>query len=383
MSKNGKMRTRANNGMGSIRLRSDGRWEARYTTPDNQQKSIYGKTEKEVSVKLRGLLHDIDTGAWRAPSRITVAGWMSTWLRDYQSHTTERTIKTYTIISKNRIVPIIGKVRLSSLTIAHIHKVVADMKKQNLSTAYIKQCVTIMSAAFNAAVESGIIRSNPAANIKIQRGVKKKLNIVDRDLFPDFIFACKKRKYGLAILYLLLTGLRAGEERGLCWSDIDFDASRMDVSRQIPMTGKTAFFPPKDNSIRTIELPPEAIELLRQQRKNITAMRLLAGSEWHDDDITKDLVFRSPYGNVLNRTTLYNTVKAVGSEIGLPDLHPHDLRHSYAVAALRSGIDVKTVQNNMGHKNAAITLDTYAAYTKDAGRAGAVKFSSYWQDALK
>jgi integrase len=67
----------------------------------------------------------------------------------------------------------------------------------------------------------------------------------------------------------------------------------------------------------------------------------------------------------------------------MPALHPHDLRHSYAVAALRSGIDVKTVQNNLGHRYAAMTLDTYAAYTTDAGKVGAELFSAYWKNALK
>lgn len=67
-----KSRTRASNGMGSIRQRGDGRWEARYTTPSGAQKSVYGKTEKEVTAKLRTQLHDIDAGRWREPSRMTI-----------------------------------------------------------------------------------------------------------------------------------------------------------------------------------------------------------------------------------------------------------------------------------------------------------------------
>lgn len=41
-----------------------------------------------------------------------------------------------------------------------------------------------------------------------------------------------------------------------------------------------------------------------------------------------------------------------------------DLRHSYAVAALRAGDDIKTVQENLGHHTAAFTLDTYAHVTE-------------------
>ena len=74
-------------------------------------------------------------------------------------------------------------------------------------------------------------------------------------------------------------------------------------------------------------------------------------------------------------------VKAVGAAIGKPDLHPHDLRHSYAVAALRSGMDVKTVQHTLGHKSAQMTLDVYAAYTEDAGKKGAEMMSDYLKKA--
>ena len=53
------------------------------------------------------------------------------------------------------------------------------------------------------------------------------------------------------------------------------------------------------------------------------------------------------------------------------------------VIALRSGVDVKTVQHNLGHKTAMMTLDVYAAYTEDAGKDGAKKLSSYLKHVQK
>ena len=52
------------------------------------------------------------------------------------------------------------------------------------------------------------------------------------------------------------------------------------------------------------------------------------------------------------------------TELGMPNVRFHDLRHSYAVASLRSGDDVKTVQENLGHATAAFTLDTYGHVTE-------------------
>jgi integrase len=136
------------------------------------------------------------------------------------------------------------------------------------------------------------------------------------------------------------------------------------------------FTPPKYGEDRIIHLPAEAVAILKDQRRRQAEQRLAAGG-WDDDEISKDLVFRMSTGAAHNDRTIYKAVKAAGKAIGKPELHPHDLRHSYAVAALRSGADVKTVQHNLGHKTAQMTLDVYAAYTEDAGKAGAEKLSEY------
>ena len=78
-----KKNSRASNGMGSVRQRSDGRWEARYTTPDGRQRSVYAKTEAEVTKKLRAQLHDLDTGLWREPSKMKMSTWFEIWLTEY------------------------------------------------------------------------------------------------------------------------------------------------------------------------------------------------------------------------------------------------------------------------------------------------------------
>jgi len=88
-------------------------------------------------------------------------------------------------------------------------------------------------------------------------------------------------------------------------------------------------------------------------------------------------------GDVYHRCALAWPITKVGQEIGIMGLHPHSLRDSYAVAALRSGIEIKTVQNNLGHKDATITLNTYAKYTDDMGRVGAEKFAAYWAENTK
>ena len=374
-------KSRASNGMGSIRQRPDGRWEARYTTPDGRQRSVYAKTEKEVTAKLRNALHDLDTSVWHEPSRMTVAEWLTIWLTDYQAHTSTRTQRVYQSVARLHIIPTIGAVRIEKLLPLHIRLVISAMVDKGLAPSYVTQCHNILSCALSCAVESGLLRDNPARGIKTPRIVRKPLTIVDRELIPDFIRAARVQKIGLALIFLLMTGIRSAELRGLKWVDFDLEKATLSIQRQLPPKGHE-FIPPKDGSSRLIQLTPEAVAILAEQKRHQAEQRLRAGSLWKTGSVYDGLVFRTESGNIINSSVLYNAVRAVGVEIGLPTLHPHDLRHSYAVAALRSGVDVKTVQHNLGHRSAAMTLDVYAAYTTDAGKRGAEKLSEYLKNAL-
>lgn len=375
---------RANNGMGSIRQRSDGRWEGRYTAPDGRQRSVYARTEKEVTARLRGALHEVDSGAWREPSRMTVAEWLEIWLSDYQAHNSERTILKYKCIVTRHFVPMIGEVKVAKLLPLHIRHVVAQLQAKGCAPVTIKNYVRILGSAMSCAIESGLIKSNPVDGAKLPRVQQTKFSIIDRADIPAFIAAAKGTPYPNELIFDLMTGLRVGELRGLKWSDCDLDSATIHIQRQLHPAHHdlTRVTPPKYGEDRILHIPEDAVAVLRDQRRKQAEQRLAAGG-WDDDDITRDLVFRLPSGAAHNDRSIYKAVKAAGAAIGKPDLHPHDLRHSYAVAALRSGVDVKTVQHNLGHKTAMMTLDVYAAYTEDAGKAGANKLSDYLKNVQK
>ena len=77
------------------------------------------------------------------------------------------------------------------------------------------------------------------------------------------------------------------------------------------------------------------------------------------DNETNNLVFTNELGEHLTHLTVYKDFKRIVSDIGMPNVRFHDLRHSYAVAAIESGDDIKTVQTNLGHATASFTLDVY------------------------
>ena len=88
--------------------------------------------------------------------------------------------------------------------------------------------------------------------------------------------------------------------------------------------------------------------------------KMLYGTAWENSGF----VFTNELGHHLFASTVYKSFKRVMEEIGSPETRFHDLRHSYAVASIRSGDDIKTVQDNLGHATAAFTLDVYGHVTQ-------------------
>ncbi len=374
---------RSRNGMGSVRQRSDGRFEARYTGADGKQHSIYGQTATEVTKKLRAATSSVDDGNWLEPSHMTVAEWLDIWYRDYCVGLRPSTMTNYRIRS-DHIKASIGSIRMQSLTTTHIMRVISDCTNKGLSPVSVNNIQLCMTSAFNRAVEAKVISENPAKNVRLKSKVSaKEMHIIDRPQFGAFIAAAKKTRYANELITFLLTGMRCGELMGLTWSNVDFEKGELNVCQQLTFNnGIYRISPTKTGDSRRIKLPPEAIAVFRAQKVKQAEQRLNASHLWQPDEISKDLVFTKSNGTHETNVMLWQVVRHVGEEIGVIGLHPHDLRHSYAVAALRSGVDVKTVQHNLGHSSAAMTLDVYARYTDDSGNVAAKLMSAYFSEAF-
>lgn len=93
--------TKSAKGGGTIRKRSDGRWEARYSlgidpkTGKQIQKSVYGKTQKEVRQKLTAITAEIDDGTYMDIPRLKTADWLNTWVTEYIGNVKISTRKSY------------------------------------------------------------------------------------------------------------------------------------------------------------------------------------------------------------------------------------------------------------------------------------------------
>lgn len=117
------------------------------------------------------------------------------------------------------------------------------------------------------------------------------------------------------------------------------------------------FVEPKSaRSRRTVPIPPETIEILKEQRESNNRDRRKAGDLWHEND----LAFPNPAGGP--RDSAYRSISfhVALERAGLPRMRLHDLRHTAATHLLTKHVHPKVVQDLLGHSTIAITLDTYS-----------------------
>jgi len=383
-----KTNTRSAQGAGSIRQRPDGRWEARYTTGRDPgtgkqvQKSVYGATQKEVLKRLQQVQTDMERGVFLEPSRMTVGQWLDVWQAEYLGGVKPNTAYDYGQIIKNHIVPALGAVKLQQLKPHAVQKCYNVLQRdKELSPKTIKNVHGVFHSALKQAQRLGYIQQNPADNITLPRVERPDIQPMPENVLPAFLEAIQGHEFEAVYFVTVFTGLRKGEVLGLTWDNVDFERGVVCVRQQlIKKRGEKSFIlaSPKNDKPRTISPAQEVMAVLRGEEVRQKRNRLQAGAAWSNPD---NLVFTNPLGRHLIPNTVYCNFKRIAAALGAPDLRFHDLRHTYAVNALRSGDDIKTVQDSLGHHTAAFTLDTYGHVTEQMKRDSAARMGALIREA--
>lgn len=364
---------RAAQGNGTIRQRNDGTWEARYTlgrdpgTGKQVQKSIYGKTQKEVRVKLQKISVSIEDGTYTEPSKMTVEKWLKTWLETYNGSVKHSTALAYEQHCNNHIIPALGAIKLSALRADMVQKFIKSLSEKGLAPKTVKNVHGVLHSALKKAVILRYINFNPADNCELPRIEKADIHPLDEPEIKSFLSVLGKGDtFSTLMRFDLFTGLRLSEILGLQWSSIDFDQGVITVSKQLSRPRRKGdvycFTSLKNGKTRLIKPAPSIMALLKEHKKHQAEMRLRAGVLWNDRGFP-DLVFTTETGGFLCYAVVERHYKKALEQAGITERNFHTLRHSYAVASLRAGDDVKTVQENLGHYSVAFTLDVYGHVT--------------------
>ena len=352
--------------MASIEKRpgQDGRarWRAHYRTPSGQQRNRTFDRKADAERFLATVEASKNTGTFVDPvlSRITVGDWATHWL-DNQTHLKPSTRERYAGIVREHIRPKWDRVRLASVSHAEVQRWVTALSKQR-SPATVRKTHRVLSLILDMAVKDGRLGRNVATGVNLPRPLKKEQRHLTHAQVEELAEACarppgvsKHRRlderenatYRLVVLFLAYTGLRFGEMAALRVGRLNLDRRRAIVAESVTVVQGLGLVwgTPKTHDRREVPIPKFLVAELQAH---------VAGKA------TDELVFTGVRGGGPLRAPIFHDGFAAAAQaIGMPGLHPHELRHTAASLAIASGADVKVVQQMLGHSSAAMTMDVY------------------------
>lgn len=381
------MAKRRGNGEGSITKRKDGRWQGSVLvgydleTGKPKRKYFYGRTRKEVQEKVNGVTVEVQAGTYREPSKLTAAEWFTIWLNDYMKLSLRPTTwESYRYQVEGHIISALGHLKLAQLQTAHIQRLYNDKlnsgrldgKEGGLSPKSVRYIHTVIHSALEQAKKEGMITINPSDAVRLPKLEQKEIKYLDTAEVAIFLAMAKESKHFAAFYLALNTGMRRGELLGLRWKDIDFIVKQLTVNQGlVRISGKGLVFqePKTKLSNRVISLPPAAVQVLKEHKKQQNENRLMAGGAYNSD---LDLVFANELGEPICPRAFTRVFERLIKKVGL-DVTFHGLRHTFATIALEQGVNVKTIQETLGHHSSAFTMDVYSSVTAKMKREAADK----------
>lgn len=353
--------TRRGRNEGSIRNRPDGTWEGRISI-GGRRHSVYGASKGEVLNKIARVRFE---GGFGYPDgeRLTVAEYLDRWLVDTVDRTCRpRTRASYRDAVRRHIVPFVGAMKMADLRPTSMDGLISAHERAKVPAASARYACVVFKLAVRSAARKEVIKSNPFADVRLVRPMRKIRPTWTAEQANQFFDAAEKRKDRLWAFYVMAvaTGLRHGELLALQWGDIDFQNAVINVRHTLleeRNDGRTIFSlqPVKTRaSEAVVGLPAQAIRALRKHQE----ARLAEG-------LRTEFVFTTKNGTHYSKTTVRNAYVASMKRTDLPYIRIHDLRHTCATLLFAAGADVKEVQAQVRHGDATTTMNTYVHLTKE------------------
>ncbi|MGQ9676846.1 MAG: tyrosine-type recombinase/integrase [Chloroflexota bacterium] len=256
--------------------------------------------------------------------------------------------------------PSLGPVALRKLTPERLQTLYSQKLQAGLSPKYVREMHGLVHNILRHAVKWGALSSNPADLVDLPTARRREQRVLSLDDARTLVSIAWTASGGPLVVLALTTGMRAGELVGLKWSDIDWPNHCLYVNRSLKWVtghGWVENEPKTARSRRRVLLIPLAEEALRRQRTRQAEQKLKSGDRWQAGDwVFTTRWGRHPHqGNVRDDYLLPLLQKA-----GLPPMRFHDLRHSTATLLFGLGVELKVVQEILGHSHIATTADIYA-----------------------
>lgn len=386
--------------------RPDGKYMFRYTDSTGKRRAVYswklvntdklkeGQRETQsLRDKEKQILKDLDDKIKTNDAEHITTDDLFRQFMDIRRDLKESTRCCYNDIYNKHIKPVIGGKPIGKIKPTEIQKLYQLMVTDggvNPTTA--QKAHSIIYQIFENAVMDNIIRLNPASNAfrnfrkttELSPTSREPLTIEQQSAFIDYVYS--SRKYSrLANLFTILlgTGLRIGEALGLRWCDCDFEEGIIYITHTLMYkSGEDGGYQYRVTSPKTEagnrEIPmfdDVKAALLRERNKKHGSQK-----KFVVDGYT-DFVFLNSNGQVYTQAFIYDTIQGITTSYNkeeyaraieekrqpcyLPKISAHILRHTFCTRMCESDVNIKVLQDIMGHRNIRTTMETYAKALKD------------------
>ena len=353
------------------------------------QRTVSG-TKAEAKRKRDEIRQQYENGLSLDADRVTLSEFLDVWAetRKTSGRANEETVKTYRARLK-AIEPYIGKKKLGKITAVEIERAYSQLKaKGTLSGTSLNKLHTLLKSVFKKAMDYDLILRNPCDKVDAPRIDKPKRKALTAEEGGKLLFALDQEEaeiyeemdekearqlaagnyFGRSSLkglgnlsctigtrIALATGMRRGECFGLMWGNIDLKKATVHVTQNLTSYDEVKD-PKTPTSIRTISIDAGTVAHLALW-KQVQAQELLKLGIKQGDETP---VCCSEKGGYMNLPNFERWWREFRTKAGFEGLRFHELRHTQASQLLANGVDLKTVQDRMGHANGAITLNWYA-----------------------
>lgn len=376
--------------------RKDGTYQYRFTNENGIRSSIYSCRLIPSDKIPSGKKYDLSLREKEQEIQKKIINGLSTVNGPKLSNYVERYLETKNNLSTNTIILYqtlfekhlrdtlgnkeIGKIKKSDILL--FYKYLSQTKK--LKNGTITLMHAILNPAFDLAVDENIILKNPCHGCakdyspKNDQKDRVPLTIHQQEIFLDFVKNSNVyKKHYLMLLFMLGTSARVSETIGITWDDIDFEKKEVKIDHQLlyqKIDGEYKLFisSPKTNAgVRIIPLIAPLADQLREYKKLQTSMT----SNPFSVDGYSNFVFVTRNGTPYKRKEVNEILKFIvgaynknellkaAADDREPDLLPHItahvLRHTGCTRMAENGIDIKVLQEIMGHSDISVTMNIY------------------------
>lgn len=384
--------------------RPNGTYEYKWKDRRGNRRSIYAKTLDELRTKKEEVLKDILNGVDINVTNLTVNDLFDRWIQ-LKKGLKAGTISTYTADYNRYVRKDFGTLHIVDIKRSDVkafYNKLVDVYGLKVSTTF---CInSILYQVFEFAVEDEFIRYNPTdkalKDLRRAHGKdfekKQAMTLEEQEVFETYVENSRYARWYPVFMFMLYTGMRVSEVVGLTWDDIDFENNVVNVNHIITYYKENGEYkysvntPKTKSGYRSIPMLPMVIMALKKEK------------EWQKEldikckesiDGYTDFVFLNRFG--LTHTTagldkvLYRIVRDYNKKelsynkqkpVLLPHVSNHILRHTFTTRMCEANINLKAMQDILGHADAVTTLQIYADATKELKTAELINFENYFQN---